>query len=244
MVNIKLIIEYEGTNYCGWQKQKNANSIQEEIEKAIWKITGDKVNLIGSGRTDRKVHARGQVANFVTKSKIPPDRFKYALNSKLPVDIRIIDSKLVDEKFHSRYDAIGKRYQYIILNRPIISPLYRNFSYHVPYPLNHRAMEEASKFFIGTHDFFSFMAANSSIKNTVRTINHISLDKRDELIFFNIEGNGFLYNMVRIIMGTLVEVGGGRLEQDNILQIINSKDRKLAGHTAPPEGLYLEKVYY
>ncbi len=244
MANIKLTIEYEGTNYIGWQKQNKGNSIQGEIEKAIKLITGENVNLIGSGRTDSGVHAKGQVANFITKSKIPGDKFKFALNSKLSEDIAIIHSENVDESFHARYDAIGKKYKYLIYNSQIRSPLYRNFAYYIPYPLDYKEMDKSIKYLIGTHDFTSFMASNSSVKSTIRTINHVSLYKKEDLIVFSIEGNGFLYNMVRIIVGTLVEVGRGKIESDNISHIIHSKNREIAGPTAPPHGLYLEKVYY
>jgi tRNA pseudouridine38-40 synthase len=243
-MNIKLTIEYDGTNYIGWQKQENGNSIQQEIERAINLITGEEVNLIGSGRTDSGVHAKGQVANFITKAKIPANKFKFAINSKLPDDIVIIDSEKVDESFHSRYDAIGKKYKYLIYDSPIRSPLYRNFVYHLPYPLDYKEMEKAIKFFIGTHDFRSFMASSSSVKTTIRTINDAFLFKENDLIVFSIEGNGFLYNMVRIIVGTLVDIGRGKINSSSIPNIISSKNRKAAGHTAPPQGLYLEKVYY
>ncbi|MCF6465295.1 tRNA pseudouridine(38-40) synthase TruA [Clostridium sp. Cult2] len=244
MINVKLTIQYDGTNYCGWQRQKNAKSIQEEIEKAIKLITGEKVDLIGSGRTDSGVHAKGQVANFFTHSKIPVDRFKFALNSKLPRDISIIDSRMVHEEFHSRYDAIGKRYQYIIYNREIRNPLYRNFVYHVPYYLDYKKMEKATGYFLGTHDFATFMASNSNVKTTIRTINKFFLERTEDLTTFTIEGNGFLYNMVRIIIGTLIEVGNGKIKSSSVPHIIDSKNRNTAGHTAPPEGLYLEKVFY
>lgn len=244
MVNVKLTIQYDGTNYCGWQKQKNGNTIQEEIEKAIMLVTGEKVDLIGSGRTDSGVHAKGQVANFLTNSNIPVDKIKFALNSRLPKDISIIESRIVDENFHSRYDAIGKRYKYIIYNNKVRNPLYRNFAYHVPYSLNYKEMQEATKYFLGSHDFSAFMASNSAVKTTIRTINKVTLEKIEDLTIFTIEGNGFLYNMVRIIIGTIVEIGRGKLKSSDIPNIIHSKDRRIAGHTAPPQGLYLEKVFY
>ncbi|MBZ2175267.1 tRNA pseudouridine(38-40) synthase TruA [Schnuerera sp. xch1] len=244
MTNIKLTIEYFASNYCGWQKQKNGNSIQEEIETAIKLVTGETVNLIGSGRTDSGVHAKGQVANFNTNSNIPADKFKFALNANLPSDISIINSEKVSNDFHSRYDALGKRYQYLIYNRKIRNPLYRDFSYHVPYELDIDEMKSAAKYFLGTHDFSSFMTSNSSAKTTVRTIDKISLNEKDNLVIFFVQGNGFLYNMVRIIVGTLVDVGRGKLYKKDIPYIIKSKKRINAGHTAPPQGLYLEKVYY
>jgi len=244
MPNIKLVIQYDGTEYSGWQKQQNAKSIQESIEDAIFRVTGEKVNLIGAGRTDKGVHAQGQVANFTTASKIPGDKFKYAINSNLPEDIRIIESEVVDDSFHSRYDATGKKYTYTIFNGEIVNPLYRRYSYHVPYELNFEDMNKAAKHFLGTHDFSAFMASNSSVKSTVRTLYDVNLEKDRDLIFISIKGNGFLYNMVRIIVGTLVEVGMRKLDPSSILEIIESKDRKKAGHTAPAKGLCLEKVYY
>mgnify|MGYP000872409116 CR=1 FL=1 len=244
MTNIKLTIQYDGTNYCGWQRQKNGISIQEKVEDAIYLVTGEKVKLIASGRTDRGVHAQGQVANFITSSKIPPDRFKYALNSKLPQDISIVKSELVPENFHARYDAKGKVYRYVIFNGEIRNPLYNRYAYHVPVKLDFDLMDKAKDYFLGRHDFRAFMAQGSSVKSTIRTIKDINLDKREELIFFTIEGDGFLYNMVRIIVGTLVEVGLGKIKEEDIPHIIESKDRKRAGHTAPAKGLCLEKVYY
>lgn len=244
MTNIKLVIQYDGTNYCGWQRQQNGISIQEKIENAIFLVTGEIVNLTGSGRTDRGVHATGQVGNFKTNSAIPPDRFKYALNSKLPEDISVIQSELVPDDFHSRYDAKGKIYRYTIYNGEIRNPIYNRYVYHVPVKLDFASMDKAKEYFLGSHDFKAFMASKSSVKSTVRTIKNISLDKKKDLIFLTVEGNGFLYNMVRIIAGTLVEVGLGKLQWQSIPHIIESKDRKRAGHTAPAQGLCLEKVYY
>jgi len=244
MRNIKLLIEYDGTRYSGWQKQPNAMTIQENIEKAIKKITSEECTLIGSGRTDRGVHARGQVANFHTNSKIPSDRFKDALNSVLEDDISIRASEEVDDSFHSRYDAKGKEYRYLIYNNRIRSPIHRNYSYHVPYKLDIELMNKASKAFIGEHDFLGFMSSGSNVKSTVRTIYNISLKKNDDLIEIKVAGNGFLYNMVRIVAGTLVEIGNSRIDLNEVDDIITSKDRNKAGHTAPPHGLYLEKVFY
>lgn len=244
MTNIKLTIQYDGTNYCGWQKQHNGISIQEKIEDAIYSVTGETVNLIGSGRTDAGVHAIGQVANFKTNSTIPPNRFKYALIPKLPEDISIVQSELVPDSFHSRYDAKGKIYRYAIYNEEIRNPIYSRYVYHVPYRLDLASMDRAKEYFLGSHDFRAFMASRSSVKSTIRTINSITLDRKEDLIFLTIEGNAFLHNMVRIIVGTLVEVGLGKRHWQSIPQIIKSKDRKMSGHTAPAQGLCLKKVYY
>ena len=244
MRNIKLIIEYDGTNYVGWQKQINGIGIQEKIEEAIFKITGEKVHLIGSGRTDSGVHARGQVANFYTKSKISGDRFKYAINTKLPFDIVIVESEEVDKDFHSRCDAKAKEYSYLIYNSTTRSPLYRNYSYHVFYVLDDNKMRQGANYLLGTHDFLAFTGSKNNLEDTCRTINSINLKRKGDFIKLNIRGNGFLYNMVRIIAGTLVDIGRGRIQPEDIPNIIKSKDRKCAGPTAAAQGLYLEKVYY
>lgn len=242
--NIKLILEYDGTNYCGWQKQPNEPSIEETLESAIKKITKEDVDVIGSGRTDSSVHALGQVANFHTSCNIPSERFVLALNTNLPYDIAVRASEEVLEGFHSRYDAVGKEYKYMIYNSIIRSPLKRNYSYNVSYKLDRAAMKKALDYFVGEHDFRGFMSTGSSIKGTVRTITHVEFVEDEEIIEITIRGTGFLYNMVRIIVGTLVDVGRGKIDADSIVEIIESKDRNMAGHTAPPEGLYLSKVFY
>ncbi|MFA5523658.1 MAG: tRNA pseudouridine(38-40) synthase TruA [Tissierellales bacterium] len=244
MKNIKLIIEYDGTNYFGWQKQPNKMSIQETIEEAIGKITNEEIEIFGSGRTDRGVHARGQVANFLTTSTIPGERFRKAINSVLPSDIVITQSEEVDKSFHSRYSAKGKEYKYLFYNRKVQSPLLRNYAYHIPQELVFRLMQNAVDDLIGTHDFVAFMASGSSVKDTIRTIYEVSLTKDQEIVELKIKGNGFLYNMVRIIAGTLVDIGIGKIDSNDIPEIISSKDRKKAAHTAPSHGLYLEKVLY
>ncbi|NLJ79371.1 MAG: tRNA pseudouridine(38-40) synthase TruA [Tissierellia bacterium] len=244
MRNIKLTIEYDGSNYVGWQIQENGISIQEEMEGAIHRVTGEDITLIGSGRTDSGVHAMGQVANFKTSSTIPANRFKFAINNNLPGDIVILRSEEVPMHFHSRYDAIGKRYRYMIYNSRTPTALYRNLLYHVSYDLNYDEMQEAVDFFKGTHDFTSFMVARNYVETAVRTITDISLDVNGGMICLIIEGNGFLYNMVRIIAGTIVDIGRGKLNAADIPDIIDSKHRKAAGHTAPSQGLYLERVYY
>lgn len=244
MRNIKLTIEYDGTNYVGWQRQENGKSVQGQIEKAIKKASGKNVKLIGSGRTDSGVHGRGQVANFKTSCTIPSDNFKLVLNNNLPDDIVILNSEEVDINFHSRYGAKSKKYSYLIYNNKTRSALYRNYAYHVSYDLKYDEMEKAIKLLEGTHDFTSFTVARNQVATAVRTISKISLNKRKDLIYFSIEGDGFLYNMIRIIVGTIIEIGRGRLRAKDILNILDVKDRKFAGHTAPPQGLYLEKVYY
>jgi tRNA pseudouridine38-40 synthase len=242
--NIKIIIKYLGKNYHGWQKQFGEKTIQGEIEKAAEKVFKQKIDLIGSGRTDAGVHALGQTANFKIKNNIPEEKVLYALNSNLPKDIRVVDSREVDMEFHSRYNAIGKTYQYNIYNSRIIDPFRKDTSYFIPYKLDIDKILRSKDYFIGEHDFQAFMATGSSVQSTVRKIFKINMTSKDNLISFNITGNGFLYNMVRIIIGTLIDVGRGKIEENTIENIILSRDRKFAGHTAKAEGLFLKKVYY
>ena len=244
MRNIKLTIEYDGTNYNGWQKQKNGITIQEEIEKAIKKITLEDVEVIGSSRTDSGVHARGMVCNFKTNSKIPTARFREAINTKLPDDIAILLSEEVDESFHARYNTKGKKYSYTIINRLEKVAIERNFSYHVKDNLNVDKMKKACEYFIGTHDFSAFKSTGSSVKTSIRTIYDIHIEVNNEKIKLIVHGNGFLYNMVRIIVGTLVEVGRGKISCSQVQEAIESGDRKATGPCAPANGLVLEEVYY
>lgn len=246
MRNIKLIIEYDGTNYCGWQTQKNARSIQETIQDAIFKITSSRPELHGSGRTDAGVHAKGQVANFLIDSKIQAERFAFALNAVLPEDIVIKSSSEVGLDFHSRFNAVGKQYGYHIINSRQPSALHRHYAYYVNYceKLNISEMLAACEHLKGTHDFEAFMAQGSNIKDTVRTIYDIKLVKEEDLIKLIFHGNGFLYNMVRILSGTILYCGIGKIQTKDIPQILADKDRTRAGKTLPAHGLYLEKVLY
>lgn len=243
MRNLKLTIQYDGIKYCGWQKQPNSSGIQGTIEYAIYEITKEKVNIIGSGRTDAGVHALGQVANLKTNSNIPAARIPDALNAKLPKDISIIDCQEVSDDFHSRYSATGKIYRYLIYNKPYRSPLYKDISYHVRYDLDIEKMRVEAQSLLGTHEFKGFMSSGSSVKDTVRTIHNISIEESGDLIVLEVEGNGFLYNMVRILVGTLVDIGRGRIDKP-LEEIIASQDRGEAGHTAPAHGLFLKKVHY
>lgn len=243
MRNIKITIQYNGEKYCGWQKQPDSLGVQGTIEKAIYDITREEVKIIGSGRTDAGVHALGQVANFQLTSTIPASKIPSALNSKLPKDISIISCEEVSQEFHSRYSARGKIYRYLIYNSVYRSPIYKDISYQVKYDLDFDKMCIEAKSFIGTYDFKGFMSSGSSVTDTVRTIYDIELTKEDNLIVLEIEGNGFLYNMVRIIVGTLVDVGRGRINE-SISEVIISKSRSRSGHTAPAHGLFLKKVDY
>ena len=228
----------------GWQKQPNKLNIQGEIETVIENITKEKVDLIASGRTDAGVHALGQVANFKTNSNIPIEKIAIAINSQLKNSIRIKNAEEVPERFHSRYNCKRKTYRYIIDNSKYGSSIYRNLTYHMPIKLNVNEMKKAIKYFEGEHDFKAFKSSGTSSKSSVRTIYKAEIRQKDENIIIELTGNGFLYNMVRIISGTLVDVGLGKIKADDIIKIIEDQDRKKAGKTLPPQGLFLVKVEY
>ena len=245
MRNIKLVIEYDGKEFNGWQKQPDKLNIQGTIEKSIEAITGEQVDLTASGRTDRGVHALGQVANFKTNSNIPIEKMAIAINSNLKKSIRILSAEEVDDKFHSRLTCKRKTYRYIINNSEYGTAIYRNLETHIPLKLDAGKMQEAVKYFEGEHDFKAFRASGTSSKSSVRTIYNAEVKQMpDERIFIELTGNGFLYNMVRIIAGTLVEVGIGKIQPSEIENIIKSKNREMAGKTLSPQGLYLVKVEY
>ena len=244
MRNIKLTIEYDGKDFNGWQKQPNKLNIQGEIERAIKDITGEDVDLIASGRTDAGVHALGQVANFKTNSNIPVEKIPIALNTKLKRSIRILVAEEVEERFHSRYNCKKKTYRYVINNSANGTAIYRNLEYNFSQELNVEKMNEAVKYFIGEHDFKGFKASGTSSRSSVRTIYDANVYKNGDRVNIELTGNGFLYNMVRIIAGTLIDVGIGKILPEQITDIINSKERTKAGKTLPPNGLYLVKVEY
>lgn len=244
MRNIKLTIEYDGKCYNGWQKQPNKLNIQGEIERAIYNITKEEVDLIGSGRTDAGVHALGQVANFKTNSEISIEKLPLAINSQLKNSIVIKEAEEVDERFHSRYNAKRKTYRYIINNSKCGTAIYRNLEYSYPFKLDAEKMKQASKYFEGEHDFKAFKSSGTSSKNSVRTIYKAIVKQEGEKIIIELTGNGFLYNMVRIISGTLLDVGLGKIQAEEIPEIIESKDRQRAGKTLPAHGLYLVEVKY
>jgi tRNA pseudouridine38-40 synthase len=239
-----MVIAYEGTNYVGFQLQKNGLSVQEELQKAILKITGEFVIIHGAGRTDAGVHANGQVVNFNTTTVIEKERLKKAINAVLPADIlvKLIASASAD--FHARFSAINKTYSYRIYNteeRPLFE---RNYVYHIRHKLNVEKMREAIPLIIGEHNFKSFQASGSVVQSTIRTVNFCSLESHGPQIKFIINANGFLYHMVRNIVGTLFLLGQGKIEIQRFQEIILAKDRNLAGPTAPALGLCLDEVYY
>ena len=242
--NIKLVIAYDGTAYHGWQTQLNGATIQETIENAIGIVAKQKTDLTGSGRTDSGVHALGQVANFKADTKIPEEKIKIALNANLPSDIRILDSVDVSMDFNSRFDAVDKTYMYQIYNDRVGNPFYSRYSSFVPQILDIDKMEQALKLLVGTHDFKGFMAAGSQTKTTVRTIFDANLTNDGNLIKIFVNGNGFLYNMVRIIAGTLIDIGKGLKDITSIEEALINKDRRVLGSTADPEGLFLMEVNY
>lgn len=244
MPRFKLILAYDGTNYHGFQKQHNGLTIQEVLEKAIQSIVQQPVEVIGAGRTDTGVHARGQCCVFDAETSIPVYNLIKAINSKLPQDIVLRDLETVSEDFHPRYRAKHKTYRYQILNSKVRDPFNYKYTYFYPYALDVALMQEGANHIIGEHDFKCFCSAGSSVYSTVRTVYELKISKEDELITMDICGNGFLYNMVRIIAGTLIQVGSNKLPADKIKTIIVSKNRGLAGPTAPPEGLMMLQIEY
>lgn len=243
---MKATIAYDGTNFSGYQVQPKQRTVQEEIEKVLTKMhKGNTVHVTASGRTDARVHATGQVIHFDTTLSIPLDRYARALNVQLPQDIRVLKVEEVTDDFHARYSVHGKRYRYIWSCEEIQSPFRRFYVTHTNgMKPDVAAMEEAAQYILGTHDFSCFCAANTSVKDKVRTVSSLTFEWHDEELHMVIEGNGFLYNMVRIIAGTLWEVGIGKRKSSELVGIIASMDRGKAGKTAPAQGLYLENVHY
>jgi tRNA pseudouridine38-40 synthase len=245
MPNLKLTIEYDGTDYAGWQTQhKKHKTIQQVIEDTLRVILQQDIKLIGSGRTDAGVHALGQVANFKTGSSIPPERLKKALNALLPKDIVICSVEEAEPLFHSRFAAKTKAYRYAILNRDYPSAILRARVHYCPHPLDIARMQKEAACLLGRHDFKAFQASSKKEKNPVKIIKKLAIRREGDIIYFDIEADGFLYNMVRNIVGTLIEIGRGRLKKGYLKRLLLSKDRRLAGPTAPAKGLCLMKVGY
>jgi len=243
--NYRLIIEYDGSNFHGWQKQKDDRTVQGEIEKALSVMTGKKIVINGSGRTDAGVHAQGQVANFMSNSTLSPETFQKGLNSLLPDDVVILGCHQVDAQFHARYDVKRKIYHYHILNRIIPSAITRHYVWFIRRQLDVKAMNEAARHLVGSHDFKSFEGTGSPRSSTIRNVFRAEMRQVDAAnIVFEIEADGFLRFMVRNIVGTLVDVGHAKLTPDDVNNILHSKNRNLAGPTAPPQGLFLVRVEY
>ncbi len=244
MRRIKLTIAYDGTNYCGWQVQPNGITIEEVINKALSKLTGENILVIGASRTDSGVHAMGNVAVFDTETTIPPEKIAVALNQRLPEDIVVTKSEEVPLDFHPRYCDCSKTYEYHIINTRIPVPTKRLTNYFVSYVLDIDKMRQAASYLVGEHDFVSFCNVRTDVENTVRTITALDIITNGNEITVRITGNGFLYNMVRIIVGTLIRVGRGFYEPEKVKEILEAKDRKAAGVTAPPHGLMLMEINY
>ncbi|MCM8763146.1 MAG: tRNA pseudouridine(38-40) synthase TruA [Candidatus Omnitrophica bacterium] len=249
MRNIKITLEYDGRRYAGWQIQpKNQTAkrqtIQESIEKTLQKILQEKIKVIGSGRTDAGVHALAQVANFKTHSKIPLEKLQKALNALLPEDMVVNKIEEVGPDFHARFQAKSKLYRYTILNRRYPSVFLRHYAYFYPYPLDVNLMRKEAQYLVGRHNFKSFYTSDKKIRNPVRTIKYIKIKNNKGLITIDIEADGFLYNMARNIVGTLLEIGRGRFPQGSMKKILLAKDRTKAGPTVPAGGLCLIRVNY
>jgi tRNA pseudouridine38-40 synthase len=246
MRNIKLILEYDGTNYHGWQSQAGTGkpTIQDTLEQALAALVKTKCTIYSSGRTDAGVHAFGHVANFKTRSSIPSGAWAPALNHLLPADIRVLISEETQHDFHARYSALSKIYKYRILNRRTPTALYRNYAWHVHAPLNLRKMRLAASHLLGKHDFSSFRGSGCGAKTPVRTLMGAAIRKRGDFIEIWLTADSFLQYMARNITGTLVETGLGRISPDKVKQVLKARDRTLAGRTAPSQGLYLIEVMY
>lgn len=244
MKNIKLRVSYDGTNYYGWQKQKQFISIQEVLEGACEDFFGQAVTIRGASRTDARVHALGQCASLLVDTVIPAKRIPLALNRILPEDIIVTCAKEVPLDFHPQYFAKRKTYSYAVLNAEFPIPQLRNYSYFVYTPLDVEAMDKAAQDFVGSHDFLGFCSSSNTKKITRRKIDYVKVIKKDELIIFEVCGEGFLYNMVRIMVGTLIDIGSGELRPEAIKEILLSKDRKQAGITVPASGLTLCHIEY
>lgn len=244
MATWKLILEYDGTAYAGWQRQPQHPTIQAALEEAIQRITQTPTPVIGAGRTDAGVHALGQVASFRSDRAMSPEEWRRALNGVLPMDISVRAAEPVADDFHARYSARGKRYDYRILNRPDRPALERTRAWHIPKPLDLAAMREAARVLVGRHDFSSFQGSPTETENAVCTVLRLDVDAAEDRVTLVVEADRFLKQMVRAMVGTLVEVGLGKREARQVQAVLEARDRRAAGYTAPPHGLYLVSVTY
>ena len=242
--NVKLLLSYDGTDYHGRQMQENAVTVQECVTKAAEKIFAQKVSVNGCSRTDSGVHANEFCCNFRFEGERDEEKIILGMNSQLPEDIRVLDCEYTDIDFHARFDCKGKEYIYKVWNGKRGNPFMNRYALFYPYELDEGLLDGQAKAFIGTHDFAAFCAAGSIVKDTVRTVKDFSVKREGNLVTFSVTGDGFLYNMVRIMVGTLLYINNGKIEKDTIPDIILSKDRVRAGITVRPEGLYLNKVFY
>lgn len=244
MRNIRMTVSYDGTDFHGWQRQQNALTVQEVLEDTLAMVTKTPTAVIGAGRTDAGVHARRYTCNFHTDCTIPAEKIPFALNALLPDSIAVLNAWEAPEDFHARFSAIGKHYRYRILNTRHPDPFERNYSFFYPQELDLEKMQAAARDLLGTHDFSAFCSAGATTKTSVRTIYRATVQKDGDLITLDLYGNGFLYNMVRIIAGTLIYVGNGKLAADCIPQLIAGQKRKESGITVPPQGLFFMEAFY
>lgn len=245
MTRYKCKVSYDGTMFAGYQVQPDKRTVQGEIEKALKKLhKGHEVKVNASGRTDAGVHAKGQVIHFDSNLNIPLDRWGVALNALLPEDVAVINADVAENDFHARFNAAGKEYRYFVRRSSVRDPFQRNYSFMYPYSLNIEAIKEAADYLIGKHDFTSFCSAKTDVEDKIRELKEIALMEEGDLLIFRFVGNGFLYNMVRILTGTLLEVGNGSINPKSMPDILEKKDRSFAGKTAPAQGLYLWEVFY
>ena len=244
MRRIRTIIAYDGTDYVGWQTQPNGVAVQEVVERAIFEVTGERAGLQGSGRTDSGVHARAQVAHFDTDARMAADKFAIALNTHLPADIRVLYSEETSPDFHARFSAKEKQYRYFVQTGPHADVFTRRYALHAYMPLNLDVMNAAARLVVGTHDFSAFMSTGREVETAVRTISLSQWEKQGQFLVYSVQGNGFLYNMVRILVGTMLGMGSGRIPRDSMEKALDTLSRKDAGPTAPPHGLILWRVKY
>ncbi len=244
MARLLLTLRYDGTAYHGWQVQQNAVTVQQVLQDAVERITGVRSGVTGCSRTDAGVHARMFCCAVDSETPLRGDKLCAALNAVLPRDVAVYDVKDVPDAFHPRYDARGKRYEYVIYNGRHRDPFIDGYAWHIRYPLDEQRLDTAAKDLIGTHDFAAFCASGSSVEDTVRTVSHAAVRREGDRVVFSVEADGFLYNMVRIMVGTLTDMAAGKLAYDAIPSILASADRACAGVTAPPQGLFLDTVFY
>ncbi len=244
MRNLLLTISYDGSSYHGWQVQKNAVTVQQVFQKAVEKLFCEKIDIKGCSRTDSGVHANMYCVSFKTEKNIPCKNIIAGLNTYLPKDIAVTDCKEADPDFHARYSVKSKKYVYRICNTQIRDPFLKNYAFHYRFPIDAEYLNKESQAFVGTHDFSGFCSSRSDVEDTVRTVYSFSVERKGSEVIFSVEANGFLYNMVRIMVGTLLFVNEGKIRPGELAQIIESKERKRAGKTAPPQGLYLNSVKY
>ena len=244
MKKVKLVVAYDGTNYCGWQIQPNGGTIEQKLNEALTQLLGEDIKVTGASRTDAGVHSLGNVCVFETSSRMPAEKISFALNQRLPEDIVVQSSCEVDESFHPRFSKSKKTYEYRILNRKMRMPTRRLDTYFFHYELDVAAMQKAAGYLVGEHDFKSFCAANAQSETTIRTIYSCEVSKKEDIITIRVTGNGFLYNMVRIIAGTLIKVGNGDYKPEDMKEILDACDRSKAGPTAPAHGLTMIGLEY